>query len=107
MSLVNGVSVAIPPPEGYAVDFDGPQRNSVETAYAVASVGIILAAAFVAQRLYVKAFIRNKMGIDDGETPKPDVLPDTRRSPNCACSHCYHCLGAIRIFNTALYYLPC
>lgn len=67
MSIVNGVLVAIPPPEGYVVDFDNPQRNSVLTTYVVATVGMVLAAAFVAQRLYVKAFIRNKLGIDDGE----------------------------------------
>ncbi|KAH7354252.1 hypothetical protein B0T11DRAFT_342368 [Plectosphaerella cucumerina] len=65
MSIVNGVLVAIPPPEGYVVDFDNPQRNSVLTTYVVATVGMVLAAAFVAQRLYVKAFIRNKLGIDD------------------------------------------
>ncbi|KAK4245711.1 hypothetical protein C7999DRAFT_33926 [Corynascus novoguineensis] len=30
---VNGVPVVMPPPDGYVVDFDNPQRNSVTEAY--------------------------------------------------------------------------
>ncbi|KAF7556711.1 hypothetical protein G7Z17_g1234 [Cylindrodendrum hubeiense] len=47
MSEIDGVLVAILPPDGYVVDFDNPQRNSVGAT------------------LYVKAFIRNNFGIDD------------------------------------------
>lgn len=93
MSIVNGVLVAIPPPEGYVVDFDNPQRNSVLTTYVVATVGMALAAAFVGQRLYVKAFIRNKLGIDDGELlPNPDLLVK-RLLTSMYLSPCYCCLG--------------
>lgn len=66
MAEINGTIVAIPPPEGYVVDFDNPERNSVAATYAVSSIGIIAAFLFLLQRLYVKAFIRNKLGIDDG-----------------------------------------
>ncbi|KAH6953797.1 hypothetical protein BKA56DRAFT_638278 [Ilyonectria sp. MPI-CAGE-AT-0026] len=65
MAEINGTIVAIPPPDGYVVDFDNPERNSVAATYAVSSVGIIAALLFLLQRLYVKAFIRNKLGIDD------------------------------------------
>ncbi|KAH7128055.1 hypothetical protein B0J13DRAFT_453815 [Dactylonectria estremocensis] len=65
MAEINGTLVAIAPPEGYVVDFDNPQRNSVAATYAVSSIGIIAAFLFLLQRLYVKAFIRNKLGIDD------------------------------------------
>ncbi|CRK25898.1 hypothetical protein BN1708_014364 [Verticillium longisporum] len=65
MSVVNGVLVATPPPEGYVVDFDNPQRHSVLTAYVVSAVGMLLALLFMLQRLYVKAFVRHSLGIDD------------------------------------------
>lgn len=65
MALVNGTMVAIPPPDGYVVDFDNPQRNSVEAAYAVSAVGLTLATMFVGQRLYVKGALRGTLGLDD------------------------------------------
>ncbi|KAG7150804.1 hypothetical protein HYQ46_000236 [Verticillium longisporum] len=65
MSVVNGVLVATPPPEGYVVDFDNPQRHSVLTAYVVSAVGMVFALLFMLQRLYVKAFVRHSLGIDD------------------------------------------
>ncbi|KAH7124598.1 hypothetical protein EDB81DRAFT_846919 [Dactylonectria macrodidyma] len=65
MSIVDGIAVVIPPPEGYVVDFDNPQRNSVVAIYVLSSCGMALALLFLAQRLYVKAFIRIKLGIDD------------------------------------------
>ncbi|KAL5868717.1 hypothetical protein ACKVWC_009475 [Pyricularia oryzae] len=65
MAEVNGVLVAIPPPPGYVVNFDNPERNSVEAAYVIAAVGMFLSAFFVFQRFYVKIFIRKKLGFDD------------------------------------------
>ncbi|KAJ4157626.1 hypothetical protein NW754_009270 [Fusarium falciforme] len=47
-AVVNGVPVAIPPPEGYEVDFDNPQRNSVTAAYWLFGVGNFLALLFYA-----------------------------------------------------------
>lgn len=66
MSVVDGVLVAIPPPEGYVVDFDNPQRTSVEATYVICGIGMTLALFFLFQRLYVKIFVRNNFGIDDG-----------------------------------------
>lgn len=66
MAEVNGVLVAIPPPPDYVVNFDNPERNSVEAAYVIAAVGMSLSAFFVFQRFYVKIFIRKKLGFDDG-----------------------------------------
>ncbi|KAH6884932.1 hypothetical protein B0T10DRAFT_577330 [Thelonectria olida] len=65
MAEVNGVLVAIPPPDGYVVDFDNPQRNSVTATYVICGIGMTLALFFLLQRLYVKAFIRNTFGVDD------------------------------------------
>lgn len=66
MATVNGVLVAIPPPDGYVVDFENPQRRSVTATYTICGVGMTLALFFMLQRLYVKIFIRNKFGVDDG-----------------------------------------
>lgn len=63
--MVDGVPVALPPPPGYEVDFDNPKRQSVHETYIVAGVGMTMAFMFMCQRLYVKAFIRNKLGFDD------------------------------------------
>lgn len=66
MSLViDGVLVAMPPPPGYVVDFQNPQRNSVTTAYIVSGFGMLLSSFFAFQRLYVKTVIRKKLGVDD------------------------------------------
>ncbi|KAF5023428.1 hypothetical protein F66182_4528 [Fusarium sp. NRRL 66182] len=55
MSEINGTLVAVLPPEGYVVDFDNPQRNSVLGAYVVSGIGMGLALFFLFQRLFVKA----------------------------------------------------
>ncbi|KLU85267.1 hypothetical protein MAPG_04295 [Magnaporthiopsis poae ATCC 64411] len=65
-AIVNGVPVVMPPPPGYVVDFANPQRNSVEAAYTIGSIGMTLALFFVFQRFYVKLVIRKKVGLDDG-----------------------------------------
>lgn len=65
MSVINGIRVAIPPPEGYVVDFDHPERQSVNASYTIASVGIALSTFFMCQRLYVKTALRNSLGVDD------------------------------------------
>ena len=52
--FVDGVPVAMPPPEGYEVDFDNPQRNSVTAAYWLYGVGNALALLMVLQRVYVR-----------------------------------------------------
>ena len=63
--MVDGVPVALPPPDGYEVDFDNPKRQTVHETYIVAGVGMTLALLFMGQRLYVKAFLRSQLGYDD------------------------------------------
>lgn len=65
MPVVNGVPVLLPPPDGYVVDFDNPQRRSVKASYIVASIGMVISTFFMLQRLYVKSVLRNNLGVDD------------------------------------------
>ncbi|KAF4992244.1 hypothetical protein FGRMN_7274 [Fusarium graminum] len=62
---VNGVTVAVLPPEGYIVDFDHPQRRYHMESYVVSGTGMALAFLFVLQYLYVKLWVLRK---PDGET---------------------------------------
>ncbi|UPL01477.1 hypothetical protein LCI18_012411 [Fusarium solani-melongenae] len=64
-AVVNGVPVAIPPPEGYEVDFDNPQRNSVTAAYWLFGVGNFLALLFMLQRVYVRMVIQKTARLED------------------------------------------
>ncbi|KAJ4009366.1 hypothetical protein NW752_009668 [Fusarium irregulare] len=63
--IINGVPVAIPPPDGYVVNFEHPQRRHEMEAYTASGVGIFLAFLFVLQYLYVKLWVLRK---PDGET---------------------------------------
>ncbi|RYP75635.1 hypothetical protein DL770_007368 [Monosporascus sp. CRB-9-2] len=54
MSVVNGVTVVMPPPEGYVVDFDNPQRQYVQQYHGVYIGGMTVMLFFVAQNLYVR-----------------------------------------------------
>ncbi|RYP40513.1 hypothetical protein DL767_001642 [Monosporascus sp. MG133] len=51
MSVVNGVTVVMPPPEGYVVDFDNPQRQYVQQYHGVYIGGMTAMLFFVAQNL--------------------------------------------------------
>ncbi|KAJ9424686.1 hypothetical protein QL093DRAFT_1224683 [Fusarium oxysporum] len=65
--IVDGVTVAIPPPEGYVVNFDHPlQRHAIES-YVISGIGTALAFLFFFQYLYVKLWVLRK---PDGETGK-------------------------------------
>ncbi|KAK0713191.1 hypothetical protein B0T26DRAFT_742013 [Lasiosphaeria miniovina] len=66
-AIVNGVPVAIAPPEGYVVDFDHPQQNSLIQAYWLFSVGNFLTFLFMSQRVYVKLIIQRRVQIEDGK----------------------------------------
>ena len=65
--FVDGVPVAMPPPEGYVVDFANPQRNSVTEAYWLYAVGNALALLMMGQRFYVRAVIQKKVFLEDGQ----------------------------------------
>ncbi|WKT43454.1 hypothetical protein QSH57_008290 [Fusarium oxysporum f. sp. vasinfectum] len=63
--IVDGVTVAIPPPEGYVVNFDHPlQRHAIES-YVISGIGTALSFLFFFQYLYVKLWVLRK---PDGET---------------------------------------
>ncbi|KAK3367556.1 hypothetical protein B0H63DRAFT_83670 [Podospora didyma] len=64
-AFVNGVPVVMPPPEGYVVDFDNPERNSVTEAYWLFAVGNLLSLLFVLQRVYVKIFVQRRIQLED------------------------------------------
>jgi hypothetical protein len=66
MSNVNGVITAIPPPNGYEVDFANPQRRLLTEAYVIFTVENILALMFLGQRLYTKIRLMKQFQIDDG-----------------------------------------
>ncbi|RGP71634.1 hypothetical protein FLONG3_7069 [Fusarium longipes] len=58
--VINGVRVAISPPEGYVVNFEHPQRRHEVEAYTASGVGMGLAFLFVLQYLYVKLWVLRK-----------------------------------------------
>ncbi|GKU00283.1 unnamed protein product [Fusarium langsethiae] len=66
MPVINGVLVAIPPPEGYVVNFERPQRRHEIEAYVASSVGMGIAFLFVLQYLYVKVWILRKLEFETG-----------------------------------------
>ena len=65
-TLVNGVPVVMPPPEGYIVDFDNPQRNSVTEAYWLFGAGNFLCLLFMLQRAYVRLAVQRRLLLEDG-----------------------------------------
>ncbi|KAJ3521660.1 hypothetical protein NM208_g13195 [Fusarium decemcellulare] len=62
---VNGVQVAVAPPDDYIVDFYHPRRRHEIESYIVSGIGMALALLFFLQFLYVKLWILRK---PDGET---------------------------------------
>lgn len=67
MPVINGVVTVLAAPEGYAVDFDHPQRQGVPQAYYVAGFGTAISLLFFAQRLYVKVCLAGGLLVDDCE----------------------------------------
>lgn len=65
MSIVDGVLVLVPPPPGYVVNFDNPQRQADVPTYWLAGIGLIFAMLFTAQRVYVKSVVVRKFQLDD------------------------------------------
>ncbi|KAJ3534296.1 hypothetical protein NM208_g7596 [Fusarium decemcellulare] len=65
--VVNGTAVAIPPPEGYQVDFDNPTTagNTIRQAYWIFGIEFAIATAFLGQRMYTNAVLLRKFLIDD------------------------------------------
>lgn len=65
MPVIDGVTVLIPAPEGYVVDFANPQRRADIATYWVCGIGVFIAILFTIQRLYVKLVIGSGLQIDD------------------------------------------
>ncbi|KAF2010250.1 hypothetical protein BU24DRAFT_73590 [Aaosphaeria arxii CBS 175.79] len=65
MANVSETVTMIPPPKGYVVDFENPQRQYKTESYIVCSVEMVLAFLFLAQRLYTKIFLMKKFQIED------------------------------------------
>lgn len=65
--IVDGVRVAIPPPDGYVVDFGHPARNSELAAYWLYGAGNFFCLLFMLQRIYVRAVIQKVIRVEDGE----------------------------------------
>lgn len=63
---INGVATLLPPPEGYKVNFNNPQRQYETEMYSVAAVGNLLMLLFLSQRLYTKIFLTKGLQLDDG-----------------------------------------
>ena len=66
MANANGVITAIPPPDGYEVNFANPQRRLLTEAYVIFTIENILALMFLGQRLYTKIRLMKQFQIDDG-----------------------------------------
>ncbi|EOA90941.1 uncharacterized protein SETTUDRAFT_102236 [Exserohilum turcica Et28A] len=65
MPNVNGTITIMPPPEGYVVNFENPQRRLTTASYTLFIVENILALLFLAQRLYTKIHLMKQFQIDD------------------------------------------
>ncbi|KAF5024552.1 hypothetical protein F66182_3315 [Fusarium sp. NRRL 66182] len=65
--IVDGVQVAVPPPEGYQVDFDNPQTDAymVRNAYWIFGFEFAIATVFLGQRMYTNAVLLRKFKLDD------------------------------------------
>ncbi|KAM0359820.1 hypothetical protein ACHAP4_003428 [Fusarium culmorum] len=63
--VTNGVTTFLPPPEGYVVDFDNPQKQDAIEHYLVFAILGPIAFLFLVQRLYTKYFILGSWKIDD------------------------------------------
>ncbi|KAH7007691.1 hypothetical protein EDB80DRAFT_577908 [Ilyonectria destructans] len=64
-TVVEGVYVALPPPEGYHIDFENPQRNGETAAYCLFGIGNFICLLFMLQRLYVRAVIQRMVYLED------------------------------------------
>jgi hypothetical protein len=74
-TVIDGVAVLIPPPEGYEVNFDNPQRNSHIAMYVVFGVGMVVAHAFLGQYMYVKLWLRRQFDLEIGMWLSVNITP--------------------------------
>ncbi|KAH9997180.1 hypothetical protein F4779DRAFT_631490 [Xylariaceae sp. FL0662B] len=67
LPVTNGVTTVLPPPEGYMVDFDNPQKQYHDRIYWNFGVGGVLALMLIVQRLYTNTVLTKGLHSDDGE----------------------------------------
>jgi hypothetical protein len=67
MTDINGTLVLVPPPSGYSVNFENPQRQLQTQVYTVFVVENLFAFIFLIQRLYTKIFLMKLFQIEDGD----------------------------------------
>ena len=97
MSEVNGVEVVLPPPPGYVVDFENPQRQYVRQYHGVYTGGMVLMVLFVAQNLYVRWWMQRRF--TDPATSKslqPDIYPEGAHQAEKPSSLSSYCLRIVR-----------
>lgn len=65
--IVNGIEVAVPPPEGYVVDFDNPEIDvaNVNATIILFAIEYTIASVFFGQRMYTNAVLLRSMKVDD------------------------------------------
>ncbi|KAI0593523.1 hypothetical protein F4775DRAFT_577415 [Biscogniauxia sp. FL1348] len=62
----DGTVTALPPPGGYVVDFENPQRQFVDALNWTSGAISIVTLLFVCQRLYVSLAVEKRVSLDDG-----------------------------------------
>lgn len=67
MTNVNGTMVLVPPPPGFVVNFENPQRQLETQVYTVVAVENVLALAFLLQRLYTRIYLMRLFQVEDGK----------------------------------------
>ena len=68
MANVNGTLTLVPPPPGYVVDFENPQRQLETQVYTVIVVENLFALAFLLQFLYTRIYVMKLFQLEDGKT---------------------------------------
>ncbi|KAI1490279.1 hypothetical protein F5X96DRAFT_694779 [Biscogniauxia mediterranea] len=63
----DGTVTALPPPDGYIVDFENPQRQFVDALSWTSGAISIVTLLFVCQRLYVSFAVEKRVSLDDGK----------------------------------------
>lgn len=65
---------AAAPPAGYTTNLNDPETNYNVAGIAVAVLGIVLMTVFLAVRVYTKAFLSRRFGLDDGAYSQPSIV---------------------------------
>lgn len=72
----------LPPPPGYIVDLDNPQRRGQNLIPWIGIVGLVIATALLIVRVYTKAVLAKKITSDDCGFPLLDA--EAKQSSNIA-----------------------